>query len=208
MSQEYPHLKKFLAARFHQDWTDEGTADEVVLKFLRKADPWERVDVANDTVRLLADKITEEQLEHFCGDEARSDIYPPGFGKSYRMWLVWLSETVRPRKAPSGPRPAPKVEPPKPVLKQPVHAAFPPVKITPTKSVVLKSSLVAKAVVEKKPAPAKAAVKKPAPAKKPAAKAAKPAAKMPAAKKPAAKAAKPATKKPATSVPAKAKKKK
>ena len=190
MSQEYINLKKFLAGRFHQDWTDEGTCEEVISKYLRKADPWERVDIANQTVKLLENKTTEEQLEHFCGEECRSDIFPPGLGKTYRAWLTWLSETVRPRKAPTGTRPAVKVEA-KPAPK-PVVVVAPPVKaVAPAKAPVEKKAPAAKAPVKATPVKAAPAVK--APAKKPAAKpAAKKAAVKPAAKKkaPAAKTAK------------------
>jgi hypothetical protein len=89
-------LKEFLRARFHQDWIDEGSPEEIVAAYVKKSDPATNGKIAEQIGALLKDGPTEEELEAFCGEEARSDIFPPGLGLTYEKWLQWLAGALVP----------------------------------------------------------------------------------------------------------------
>lgn len=97
----HKELKEFLGVRFHQDWIDDGTPEEIVAAYVARHDGSLCRTIAAQITAMLAEEPSEEELEAFCGDEAKSDIFPPGLGLPYSKWLKWLAGALCPP-APTG----------------------------------------------------------------------------------------------------------
>ena len=90
---KYYDLYQFLGGYFHQDWShcyewnDQGPDWKVpVLQFKKDALPDELAIAIKELESLLAEQLTEPELEDAL-DELGSFVYVPALGyKAYRAW--------------------------------------------------------------------------------------------------------------------------
>jgi hypothetical protein len=107
MKKPYSELKKYLGTTFHQDWCDDGEDwMDVTNQFMHRVDEAVRKKVIADIQQITKDFDGEEELEHFCAEECRSDIFPPGLALTYREWLGMVQEKMV--AGPKGRKPAAK----------------------------------------------------------------------------------------------------
>ena len=84
---EYPNLYGLFSAYFHQDWAmDDPTADDVVRRYIRHADPQEVQRVADEIIAFLRIEMTEDERQAIL-DSLYCEYYPPGDGLTYASWL-------------------------------------------------------------------------------------------------------------------------
>ena len=107
MKKPYAELKKYLGTTFHQDWCDDGDDwMDVTNQYMHRVDETMRKKVVADIQQILREIEGEEELENFCAEECRSDIFPPGLGLTYREWLGQVQEKMT--AGPKGRKPAAK----------------------------------------------------------------------------------------------------
>jgi hypothetical protein len=91
----------------------------VTNQFMHRVDEAVRKKVIADIQQITKDFEGEEELEHFCAEECRSDIFPPGLALTYREWLGMVQEKMV--GGPKGRKPAAKK-----AVKKAVKKAAPP----------------------------------------------------------------------------------
>ncbi len=83
----FPNFYGMCGCYFHQDWDmDDPTAEAVVRRYMRDADPQEVQRVAVEIDDFLRIEMTEEERRAIL-DKFGCEYYPPGDGLSYSEWL-------------------------------------------------------------------------------------------------------------------------
>jgi hypothetical protein len=87
MKTRFPNLYRMCGCYFHQDWDmDDPTAEAVVRRYIRDADPQEVQRVAAEIDDFLRIEMTEEERRAVL-DRFACEYYPLGDGLSYSDWL-------------------------------------------------------------------------------------------------------------------------
>lgn len=94
MKARFPNLHGLCGSYFHQDWgADDPTADAVVCRYVRDADPPEIQQVAAEIDDFLGIEMTEEERRGVL-DMFNCGYYPPGDGLSYSEWLTQVRDIL------------------------------------------------------------------------------------------------------------------
>jgi hypothetical protein len=87
MQTRFPNLNGMCGCYFHQDWVvDDPTAEAVVRRYMREADPQEVQRVAAEIDDFLRIEMTEEERRAAL-DRFGCAYYPPGDALTYSEWL-------------------------------------------------------------------------------------------------------------------------
>ncbi len=84
-----PALKQLMGAYFHQDWSEDGSEDEVVSMFIKENPRLARL-LGAEIQAVLANCRDEEQTEAFILG-AGSDYDPQQRFGGYRSWLLAIA---------------------------------------------------------------------------------------------------------------------
>lgn len=89
-------LFQFFAGWFHQDWSYDGSPDDVLTAFLAEPHaPGELDRLAAQIDAFAAGHADDEALERALGDELGCDYVPSGDGISPRAWLTHVASRMR-----------------------------------------------------------------------------------------------------------------
>jgi hypothetical protein len=91
---DFPALRNFLSAYFHQDWAVEHDSPGAVVDYFVEGEPAPRVAQLRDEVaRLLAQGLDEDELAGQVR-ELGSEYDPTLDGGNYRDWLQDIEQRL------------------------------------------------------------------------------------------------------------------
>ena len=86
-----PELEHLLQAYFHQDMDLYGDTPEAVLEtYLAETPDHDVADLVKELERLLAQDLTERELDRVVFDDLGSQFLPSACGFTMREWLTGL----------------------------------------------------------------------------------------------------------------------
>jgi hypothetical protein len=98
MKARFPNLSGICGCYFHQDWDmDDPTAEAVVRRYMRDADPQEVQRVAAEIDDFLRIEMTEEERRAVL-DKFGCEYYPPGDELTYSEWLRQVHDILTGKK--------------------------------------------------------------------------------------------------------------
>jgi hypothetical protein len=98
MKSRFPNLYGMCSCYFHQDWDlDDPTAEAVIRRYIRDADPHEVQRVAAEIDEFLRVEMTEEKRRAIL-DKFGCEYFPPGDELSYSEWLRQVRDLLTGKK--------------------------------------------------------------------------------------------------------------
>ena len=89
-------LFQFFAGWFNQDWSYDGSPDDVITAFLAEPHaPGELAGLADQIDALAAAHADDAALERVLGGELGCDYVPSGYGESAAGWLRHIASRMR-----------------------------------------------------------------------------------------------------------------